>query len=67
MTDYHAGQFGTSDTPDNCPECGAEWTSAERLHTGDDKGIGGWEDWMYCSCGCEMFFPVTHSYETPSI
>lgn len=68
MTDYQAGQFGTSDAPDNCTECGAEWANGERLHTGDDKGIGGWEDWMHCkACGCEMFFPVTRRHEPPNV
>ena len=67
-SDSLAGQFGTSDAPDNCTECGAEWASGERLHTGDDKGIGGWEDWMYCeACGCDMFFPVTHRHEPPNV
>jgi len=65
--DHFDGQWGTSDAPDNCTECGTEWANGERLHTGDDKGIGGWEDWMHCSaCGCEMFFPVTHRHETPN-
>lgn len=60
MTAYLDGQLGMSDTPDNCPECGAIWATSERLHTGDDKGIGGWEDWMYCTaCGCDRFYPVT--------
>ena len=68
VNDDLAGQFGTSDAPDNCTECGAEWANGERLHTGDDKGIGGWEDWMYCrTCGCEMFFPVTHRHEPPNV
>lgn len=59
-TDYHDGLFGEADTPDNCPDCGAEWSSSERVHTGDDKGIGGWETWVHCAaCGCELFFPVT--------
>lgn len=67
MTDRQAGQFGTSDAPNNCTECGAEWTNGERLHAGDDKGIGGWEDWMHCkACGCEMFFPVTARHEPPN-
>ncbi len=62
------GQMGTSDAPDNCTDCGALWSSSERLHTGDSNGLGGWEDWMYCkACGCEMFFPVTHRYEPPNV
>lgn len=64
MTDYQAGQFGTSDAPAHCTDCGAEWAESERLHTGDDKGVGGWEDWMHCkACGCEMFFPVTRPHQ----
>lgn len=64
MTDYSAGQWGTSDAPDDCTDCGAVWSSGERLHTGDENGIGGWEDWRHCkACGCEMFFPVTHRDE----
>lgn len=60
-TDRHDGMWGTSDAPDRCPECGEEWFGGERLHTSDDKGIGGWEDWMYCkACGCELFYPVVH-------
>lgn len=51
--------FGESNAPDNCPECGKAWASSERLHTGDADGIGGWEDWMHCGCGCQMFYPVT--------
>jgi hypothetical protein len=67
LNDDHAGQWGTSDAPSNCTECGAEWSSGERLHTGDSNGIGGWEDWMFCrACGCEMFFPVTHRSEPPN-
>mgnify|MGYP003405857163 FL=1 len=53
------GMFGESDAPDNCIDCGKQWASSERLHTDDDKGIGGWEDWMYCAaCKQEWFFPV---------
>lgn len=74
-TDHHDGQFGAADVPDNCPDCGDQWSAGERLHTGDTNGIGGWEQWMYCeACGCEMFFPVTHrplssntSYTTPHV
>jgi hypothetical protein len=63
----YRGQFGESDAPDHCTECGAWWTSSERLHTGDSKGIGGWEDWMYCiACGCDMFFPVTRYEQKPN-
>lgn len=66
--DHFDGQWGISDATDNCTDCGAEWSSGERLHTGDDKGIGGWEDWMHCkACGCEMFFPVTHRHEPPNV
>ena len=66
--DRHAGQGGTSDAPNDCPDCAAEWSSRERLHTGDDNGIGGWEDWMHCkACGCEMFSPVTHRREPPNV
>ena len=58
-TDYHDGMFGEADIPEKCPDCGEEWFGGERLHTGDDKGIGGWESWMHCeACGAEMFFPV---------
>lgn len=61
MTEHHDGIWGSSDDPDNCTECGAEWSSGERVKTGDAKGIGGWEDWLYCAaCKCEMFFPVVH-------
>ena len=60
MTDDQAGQFGDSEAPDTCPQCGAEWSHSERLHTGDDQALGGWEDWMYCAiCRCELFYPVT--------
>jgi hypothetical protein len=60
-TDHQDGQFGAADVPENCPDCGDQWSSGERVRTGDDRGIGGWEDWLYCeSCGCEMFFPVVH-------
>jgi hypothetical protein len=67
MTDRHDGQRGTSGAPDNCHDCGADWSAEECVHTGDDKGIGGWEDWRYCqACGCEMFFPVIHRPEPPN-
>lgn len=60
-TDHHDGQWGTSDAPEKCPDCGDTWSTGERLHTGDSNGIGGWEDLVHCkACGCEMFFPVTH-------
>ena len=36
--DNFDGQWGTSDSPNNCTECGAEWSSGERLHTGDELG-----------------------------
>ena len=53
------GEFGESDAPDVCLECGDMWAAGERVQTGDDKGIGGWEDWMYCAaCRQEWFFPV---------
>lgn len=55
------GQFGLSDSPDDCPNCHIPWSATERLHTGDDKAIGGWEDWMYCSkCKQDLFYPVIH-------
>lgn len=67
MSDHRDGQWGASDAPDHCPDCGARWANSERLHTGDDKGIGGWEDWMHCkACGCELFYPVTHRHEPPN-
>lgn len=57
--DSSSGMFGESDAPDNCINCGVRWEASERLHTGDPKGIGGWEDWMYCgSCKQEWFYPV---------
>ncbi len=66
--DEFDGQFGESGAPDKCPECEADWFGSERLRTGDDKGIGGWEDWMYCAvCECDMFFPVTHRPKTPNV
>ena len=50
---------GESSSPDNCPDCGEVWSASERLHTGDDNGWGGWEDWCFCkACGCELFYPV---------
>ena len=64
LSDYAAGQFGMSDAPDNCTECGTEWSASERLRTGDSNGIGGWEDWMYCkACDIQVFFPVVHRHE----
>lgn len=60
-SDHYNGQWGTSNAPEKCPDCGNDWFGAERLHTGDDNGLGGWEDWMYCQhCGCELFFPVVN-------
>lgn len=60
MTDGQAGRFGESEAPETCPECGAEWSHSERLHTGDEQALGGWEDWMFCAaCQCELFYPVT--------
>ncbi len=68
MSDYHDGQWGSSDAPDNCIDCGEPWSSGERLHTGDDKGIGGWEDWLYCAaCKREWFFPVVHRAASPEV
>lgn len=68
MTDDHAGQFGASDAPDECPECEVPWFASERLWTRDSNGIGGWEDWMYCAaCECDMFFPVTRRHEPPNV
>ena len=56
------GMFGESDAPDSCIDCGALWACSERLHTGDPKGIGGWEDWMHCTaCKNEWFFPVVRA------
>ncbi len=55
------GIYGWADVPDQCPYCGGDWATGERVHTGDDAGIGGFEDWMYCGqCKAEVFFPVTH-------
>lgn len=57
--------FGETDAPDTCPDCGRAWSAAERLHTSDDKAIGGWEDWCYCAaCGCELFYPVVRPAES---
>jgi hypothetical protein len=37
------------------------WSHSERLHTADQKGIGGWEDWLWCeACQFDLFFPVKH-------
>lgn len=48
----------TSDAPDNCQECGAEWSAAESVKTGDDRALDGWEDWRYCKvCKTELFYP----------
>lgn len=55
------GIFGASESPEKCPHCNSSWDNGERLHTGDDAGIGGYEDWMYCAtCDEQMFFPVVH-------
>ena len=57
-----SGMWGESDAPDNCIDCGTPWDATERTHTGDPKGIGGWEDWMYCAaCKNEWFFPVVRA------
>lgn len=48
----------TSDAPDNCPECGSEWSAGESVKTGDERALDGWEDWRYCSnCKNEPFYP----------
>ncbi len=55
------GIYGSTDAPDYCPDCGASWSAGERVKTGDDAGIGGYEDWMYCAnCKCELFYPVIY-------
>ncbi len=59
--DIMDGIYGSSDAPSFCPECSEQWSHGERVKTGDDSGIGGYEDWMYCkNCGCELFYPVIH-------
>lgn len=59
--DYVDGIYGLTDAPSECPQCGSWWSAGERLHTGDDRGIGGWEDWVYCSkCDQDWFYPVVY-------
>lgn len=58
------GIWGTTDAPDCCPECGALWSAGERVWTGDDAGIDGYEDWVYCkACDYDLFYPVIHKSE----
>ena len=53
------GRGGESDAPFECVECGSPWSAVERLQTNDAKGIGGWEDWVYCEhCKFDLFYPV---------
>jgi hypothetical protein len=55
------GIYGTSDAPYHCPECGEEWHAGERVWTGDEAGIAGFEDWMYCKfCDMDLFYPVVN-------
>lgn len=62
------GMYGRADVPDQCPYCGGDWAAGERVCTGDDAGIGGYEDWMYCGqCKAEIFFPVVHRPESSNI
>lgn len=47
-----------TDAPENCPDCGVEWSAGESVQTGDPAAFEGWEAWRYCkACGCELFYP----------
>jgi len=62
--DQYDGIGGSSNAPDTCPDCNSWWSSSERIETGDEAGIGGYEDWCYCErCETELFYPVVHRPE----